>query len=103
MSEPIDQDYITMLAREAADARPGVLPPRTSFDSYLGHTVINISNTVLSPAQLSALEKGLTFCPTPGPPDKSQIWRDFKEFHRRLSLTQFLHTRYRNWDRPRHD
>jgi hypothetical protein len=30
------------------------------------------------------LEKGLTFCPTPGRPDYSEIWLNFKEFHRKL-------------------
>ena len=51
------------------------------MDSYIGHTVINLSDTTLTEAQVSALEKGLTFCPTPGPPSKSLIWMDFKEFH----------------------
>ena len=36
------------------------------------------------------LEKGLTFCPTPKGPDKSEVWNDFKEFHRRLELAQFF-------------
>ena len=44
----------------------------------------------LTEHQVTALEKGLTFCPTPGAPDKSQIWDDFKELHRRLELMQFF-------------
>ena len=56
------------------------------MESLIGHTVINLSDESLSEAQVSALEKGLTFCPTPGPPNKSQIWLDFKDFYRRLSL-----------------
>ena len=60
------------------------------FESYIGHMVINLSNTPLNQHQIKALEKGLTFCPTPGPPDKSQIWLDFKEFHRRLELMKFF-------------
>ena len=47
-------------------------------------------NTPLDHHQIKALEKGLTFCPTPGSPDKSQIWLDFKEFHRRLKLVEFF-------------
>ena len=62
-----------LLRLQAADAHTGILPPDTSFDSYIGHTVINISQCSLTKAQISALEKGLTFCPTPGEPDKSQI------------------------------
>ena len=76
-----------LLRLEAKNAQAGVLPPNTNFDSYVGHSVINISKVQLSTAQTRALEKGLTFCPTPGAPDKSQIWLDFKEFQRRLELT----------------
>ena len=39
---------------------------------------------------MKTTKKGLTFCPTPGAPDKSQIWLDFKEFHRRLELMEFF-------------
>ena len=52
------------------------------MDSLVGHTVINLSDLNLSESQV----KGLTFCPTPGPPNKAKIWMDFKEFHRRLCL-----------------
>ena len=72
------------------NAPPGILPPDTTFESYIGHNVINISNYELNEHQVSALEKGLTFCPTPKGPDKSEIWNDFKEFHRRLELMQFI-------------
>ena len=48
----------------------GILPPGKNFDSYIGQNVINISDTELSADQVSALEKGLTFSPTPGSPDK---------------------------------
>ena len=72
------------------NAPPGILPPNTEFESYIGHNVINISNLDLNEHQLTALEKGLTFCPTPKGPDKSEIWNDFKEFHRRLELVQFF-------------
>ena len=74
----------------ALNATPGILPKGTQFENYIGHNVINLSNVQLSVHQLSALEKGLTFCPTPGTPDKSLIWEDFKEFHRRLELMQFF-------------
>ena len=74
------------IKEQAKIAPPGILPKGKSMDSHIGHTVINLSDTTLTKAQVSALEKGLTFCPTPGPPNKAQIWTDFKEFHRRLCL-----------------
>ena len=85
-----NQVNIDLLRLEAQTAKPGILPPNTKFESYIGHTVINISKIDLTEPQVKALEKGLTFCPTPGPPDKAQIWLDFKEFHRRLELTHYF-------------
>ena len=90
MSSIEDKDVLETLTSEARESRPGILPKDTKVDSYIGHTVINLSNTPLDHNQIKALEKGLTFCPTPGPPDKSQIWLDFKEFHRRLELLEFV-------------
>ena len=54
------------------------------MDSLTGHTVINMSDIPLDTPQIEALQKGLTFCTTPGPPQKSLIWKDFKAFHRGL-------------------
>ena len=68
------------------------------MDNYIGHTVINLSDVTLTPEQTKALEKGLTFCPTPGAPDKSQIWTDFKEFHRRLCLKYHFHKDHGHFD-----
>ena len=72
--------------------RPGILPKDTKFESYIRHNVINLSSINLNKEQVRALAKGLTFCLTPGPPDKSQIWLDFmyKEFHRRLELMEYF-------------
>ena len=64
----------------------GILPPGKSPDSLIGHTVINISDIDLTTPQIEALQKCLTYCPTPGSPKKSLIWKDFKAFHRRLVL-----------------
>ena len=77
---------IEQIKLDAQNYKPGILPPGKNSESLIGHTVINISDTTLTEAQTSALEKGLTFCPTPGPPNKGQIWNDFKDFHRRLVL-----------------
>ena len=90
MSSIEDEHFLDTLINEAKTSRPGILPKDTKFESYIGHTVINLSKTPLDEFQVRALEKGLTFCPTPGPPDKSQIWLDFKEFHRRLELVVFF-------------
>ena len=90
MSSIESPDFLATLKNEAKLSQPGILPKNTKFESYIGHTVINLSNTSLEANQIRALEKGLTFCPTPGPPDKSQIWLDFKEFHRRLVLMEFF-------------
>ena len=79
------------IKEEAKLAPPGILPKGKSMDSYIGHTVVNLSDIQLTPDQYSALEKGLTFCPTPGPPDKSKIWSDFKDFYRRLCLKYHFH------------
>ena len=83
-------NFLETLRNEAKHSQPGILPKNTKFESYIGHTVINISDISLDQYQIKALEKGLTFCPTPGQPDKSQIWLDFKEFHRRLELMEFF-------------
>ena len=87
-------NYLSILdtiKEEAKTASPGILPKGKSMGSFIGHTVINLSDISLTPDQLSALEKGLTFCPTPGPTDKSKIWTDFKAFHRRLCLKYHFH------------
>ena len=90
MSSLEDKHFLDTLRNEARESQPGILPKDTRFDSYIGHTVINLSSTTLNQNQIKALEKGLTFCPTPGPPEKLQIWLDFKEFLRRLELVEFF-------------
>ena len=100
MSSIEEPYFLDTLRSEAKTAQPGILPKNTKFESYIGHTVINISNVTLDKDQIIALEKGLTFCPTPGLPDKSQIWLGSKEFHRRLELMEFF-SRDQN-DVPQH-
>ncbi|XP_062619790.1 uncharacterized protein LOC134281322 [Saccostrea cucullata] len=48
--------------------------------------VVNLSNYQLSQQEISVLSKGLSFCPTPKPPDQSTILRDIFIFNRRLRL-----------------
>ena len=59
-------DFLETLKNEAKHSQPGILPKNTKFESYIGHNVINFSNTTLEKNQIRALEKGLAFCPTPG-------------------------------------
>ena len=73
-------NFLDILRSEAKESRPGILPKDTKFESYIGQAVINLSNTPLDQNQIKALGKGPIFCPTPGPPDKSQIWLHLKEF-----------------------
>ncbi len=47
---------------------------------------MNLSDTELQPHQISLLEKGLTFCPTPGEPDMADLKRDLDTFHRNVKL-----------------
>ena len=79
-------NLLDKIKQEAINSQPGILPPGKSMRNLIGHTVINISDTHLTQPQTEALQKGLPFCPSPGPPDKSSIWTDFKDFHRRLVL-----------------
>ena len=64
---------------QASTFPPGILRPGQTFDSHIGHTVINLSDITLTEAQTKVLEKGLTFCPSPlHQPDLSKIWNDVR-------------------------
>lgn len=51
--------------------------------TQIPHTpkVINLSNRTLDPDELSLLQKGLSFCPTPGEPKMGDLVRDLDHFH----------------------
>ena len=53
-------------------------------------TVTNLSNHHLSNTELSLLEKGLSFCPTPGEPHMGDLRRDLDKFHRNLRINTFF-------------
>ncbi|XP_077125312.1 uncharacterized protein LOC143782087 [Ranitomeya variabilis] len=62
--------------------------PRTHDYEVTGkapNSVINISSYTLSPAELLALQKGLSFCPTPTW-DKFKLTQDLQRFYRSLRL-----------------
>ena len=48
--------------------------------------VINLSKKQLTNAQYSVLQKGLSFCPTPGPLNDLELFRDTLIFNRRIRL-----------------
>ena len=72
------------------------------MQSLIGYTVVNISKVHLTKHQVEALGKGLTFCPTPEPANKSTIWSDFKDFHRRLVLKHHFYNDNQLLDQNNH-
>ena len=55
------------------------------------HTVVNLSEIQLSPAEVTLLSKGLSFCPTPPQLDTFQLQNDLEDFYRRLRLREFFY------------
>ena len=55
MSSNESPNFLDTLKNEAKHS--GFLPKNTNFESYIGHTVINLSNTTLEENQIRALEK----------------------------------------------
>ena len=66
--------------------KKGILAPGATASSQLGKSVVNLSSLTLTQNQMEALEKGLTFCPTPGNINIVKIWDDLEKFCRRLRL-----------------
>ena len=56
---------INEIKQQALEYPKGILRPGQSFDSYIGHTVINLSNVDLSHDQVQALEKRANLLPYP--------------------------------------
>ena len=54
--------------------------------NYLGVRVVNLSNHKLSKSEVSVLEKGITFSPTPGECDISETHQEVQKFIRRILL-----------------
>lgn len=52
--------------------------------------LLNLSTHTLSADESNVLSKGLTFCPSPGPPDMGVIHSDFERFFRSLRLKTFF-------------
>ena len=54
-------------------------------------SVVNSSSLTLTPAQCSVLEKGLSFCPIPGPSNLCTCRTDLDRFNRNLKLWCYFH------------
>ena len=52
--------------------------------------VVNLSSRVLTPAEISLLSKGLSFCPTPKEVDIFALKKDMFDFVRRLRLKEYF-------------
>ena len=66
-------------------------PQSTDNISYLGKRVINLSDHPLSKSDISLLERGITFAPTPGDADMAEIHIEVNKFLRRLLLKLHFH------------
>ena len=60
--------------------------------------VINLSERKLSKAEISLLEKGLTFVPTNRKMDLTVLLTEIKEWERRLRLKEFFFDKESNTD-----
>ena len=59
--------------------------------NYLGVRVVNLSNYKLNKSEVSVLEKGITFSPTPGECDISETHHEVQKFLRRILLKVHFH------------
>ena len=57
---------------------------------FIGENIFNLSDKVLSDAEISVLSKGLGFCPTPENINHYELEQDFKDFARRMRYKWFF-------------
>jgi hypothetical protein len=53
-------------------------------------SIVNLSNFILNKDHISILNRGLKFCPTPGPPNVADLREDMDRFHKRLRQVAFF-------------
>jgi hypothetical protein len=53
-------------------------------------SIVNLSNFILNRDHISILNRGLKFCPTPGPPNVGELREDLDRFHKRLRQVAFF-------------
>ena len=87
-SPPIDDIDISAMTHDELVMLFGnkIFEPLYSVPS----TVVNLSRYTPSHSELSLLERGLNFCPTPGEPDMGDLRRDLDRFHRNLRINTFF-------------
>ena len=56
-------EILENIKRDAKSFKPGILPPVKNFESLIGYTVINISESELTKNQVSALRRALPSVP----------------------------------------
>jgi hypothetical protein len=88
----LKMNTLEIIKQNAINFPPGILKQedQDKFENLIGKIVINLSDLEITEKQEKVLEKGLTFCPTLGRPDYSEIWLDFKEFHRKLEIKKYF-------------
>ncbi len=59
-------------------------------NQYSDESVVNLSQYPLTNAQISLLGKGLNFCPSPGEPSLSDLFKDLDKFHLQLRRACFF-------------
>ncbi len=59
-------------------------------NQYSDESVVNLSDYPLNNAQLSLLGRGLNFCPSPGEPSLSDLFKDLDKFHLQLRRACFF-------------
>jgi hypothetical protein len=81
-------DIIQSIKLQALSKPLGILKceDQEKLKNLIGKTIIKLSDHKISPEEENIVQLGLTFCPSPGSPDYSEIWTDFKEFYRRLEV-----------------
>ena len=75
------------LARTRKRSRRKSKPAKLPLDHS---SVINLSNSILSPDEIFVLARGLTFCPTPRHINWPEISADIYDFARRMRLTEYF-------------
>ena len=58
--------------------------------NYKSKCIVNLSDFNLSEHHISLLNRGLKFCPTPGPPNPGEMREDMDRVHRRLRQIAFF-------------
>lgn len=93
------QALISASTSESANANPNFYSPSvtspqaTETNKNLTGNVMNLSSITLSPDQMSALSKGLNFCPATGGFNEFQLFKDLDNFARNMRLREYFHDR----------